>query len=29
VGTKVKGKRYFTAYDAINTTHHYKLRGYV
>jgi len=27
VGIKVKGKRYFTAYDAINTTHHYKLRG--
>jgi len=27
VGVIVDGKRYFTAYDAINTTHHYKLRG--
>ena len=27
IGIVVNGKRYFTAYDAINTTHHYKLRG--
>ena len=27
VGVIVGGKRYFTAYDAINTTNHYKLRG--
>lgn len=26
VGTKVKGVRYLTAYDAINTTHHYKYK---
>ena len=25
VGVKVDGKRYLTAYDAINTTHHFKL----